>query len=259
MQSINNEQEELFYLNGTSSLNTIENDLFESLDSQHLNMPLIIIPLVSIFSMSTNLLNIIVFLHPKMKDTSFKYMLAISCSNFLYVSLGLYGYALYCEQCPINKAYVTQLFKIIIEYFIASCFGLFSILIEIIISVHRYCVLENKNNLINKQLAFKYVVPILFSITIVIYVPVLFTYEIVSINNDNYSKQKTEFGQTLVGRSMPILQSIIRIFLSSIVLLVLNIGNLIQFRKRFQTKYNFRVKYSLTASIYNIFFFLFYS
>jgi len=209
---------------------------------------------VSIFSIISNLFNIFVFLHPKMKDISFKYMLALSCSNLLYVSVGLYGSILYCETCSISKTYGTQLFKIIIEYFLASCFGLFSILIEIVISIHRYYVLENKHNS-NKFLAFKYVVPVLFATTVFIYMPVLFSYEVVPIENENYfMKQKTQFGKSFVGKSIPIVQSIIRIILSSIVLLVLNIGNLIQFRKRFQSRSNLmRIKYSIKKSKENFY------
>lgn len=44
-------------------------------------LPYLPLPLVCLIGVITNALNIVVFLNPKMKDISFKYMLAISVAD----------------------------------------------------------------------------------------------------------------------------------------------------------------------------------
>ena len=223
------------------------NDLFETEIFSKNYIPISLIPIVCIFSVTTNLLSIFVFLHSKMKDPTFKYMLLISISNCLYAGLLSYSYVVYCNECSLNKSYVTLVFKIFIEYFFTSCLAMFSIFVEIVISIHRYFVLKN-NNRFASHAPLRWIVPIFFLISVALYFPVIFTYEIKlnEIKNHSgsttYMKVKTDFGQTALGKWMPIMQSLLRIFLSTIVLSLVNIVNIIEFRKRFKKKLQLKLK-----------------
>lgn len=226
---------------------SVDNDLFEPDLISKIYVPISLIPIVCSFSVITNLLNIAVFLHPKMKDATFKYMLMISVSNCLYAGLLSYGYVIYCNDCSLNSTYGTLLFKILVEYFFTSCLAMFSILVEIVISIHRYCILKN-NGMFHSQTSLRWIAICLFVFSILFYLPVVFTYEVKSIEivrNSSlitYTKVKTEFGRTSIGQSLPIIQSLVRIFLSTIVLSIVNIANIIEFRKRFKKKLELKLK-----------------
>lgn len=226
----------------SNTTTVLDNDLLDPVE--YTDILLILIPIVCLFSVITNGLNILVFLHSKMKDSTFKYMLAISVSNLLYAGLLSYGYIVYCEDCSLSKSYGTQLFKIWIEYYFTSCLAFFSILIEIVISIHRYFLLKNNNNFLSKT-SFKWITPMLLLISLLFYIPVIFTYEIVPVQlNDTiiYSKVRTSFGRTNMGRSFPIIQSLTRIFLSTFILSVVNVANIIGFRQRFKKKIQLKLK-----------------
>jgi hypothetical protein len=70
--------------------------------------PLLFIPSICVFGLVTNLINIAVFLNPQMKDFSFKYMLASSLSDFLYLGLGSYSFMDLCDECPLHNNFLTQ-------------------------------------------------------------------------------------------------------------------------------------------------------
>ena len=71
-------------------------------------IPLALIPIVCVIGIITNLLNIIVFLNPKMKDPSFKFMLTISFANFFINCFSVYGFIIYCDKCTLNRSYITM-------------------------------------------------------------------------------------------------------------------------------------------------------
>ena len=75
-------------------------------------------PMICIFGMITNLLNILVFLNPSMKDPSFKCMLMISISDFFYLGINSYWFTFYCGDFYLNRYYSAQIYNIyLIEYF----------------------------------------------------------------------------------------------------------------------------------------------
>ncbi len=87
-------------------------------------IPLSIIPIVCVIGIITNLLNIIVFCNPKMKDPSFKFMLTISIANFFINSFSIYGFIIYCDKCTLNRSYITMVIKF--------CFILIFLFLQII-------------------------------------------------------------------------------------------------------------------------------
>ena len=107
----------------------------------------LLLPAICIFGFLNNLINIIVFLNSKMKDISFKYLLAISISDLLYLLLLSYSFIVQCNDCPLHNTYFTQFYDFIIFHYIATCLAIFSILTEIILSLIRHSVLINEKYL----------------------------------------------------------------------------------------------------------------
>ena len=62
-----------------------------------------------------NLLNSFVFMNSQMKDISFKYMLAISISDVIYLACNAYVFVTYCNDCLINKTYLTQIYILLLQ------------------------------------------------------------------------------------------------------------------------------------------------
>ena len=98
----------------------------------------LLIPAICIFGFVTNLLNIAVLLNPKMKDISFKYILATSLSDLLYLTLSGYSFVELCSDCPLNNSYFTQIYIIFIDSFFTSCLAIFCIFVDIFLSLILY-------------------------------------------------------------------------------------------------------------------------
>ncbi len=83
----------------------------------------LIIPAICIFGFLTNLTNIAVLLNPKMKDISFKYILATSISDLIYYDLILESYSFFvlCTDCPLHNTYFTQFYDFIVFHYIIPC------------------------------------------------------------------------------------------------------------------------------------------
>lgn len=215
--------------------------------SQNL-LPVIIIPCVCLFGLIANGLNIAVFLNPKMKDPTFKYMLAISISNFFYTGFLSYGFFIYCDTCSLNKSYGTQVFKILINNYLSSSLAIFSNLNEIYLSIQRFFILTNKTLL--QSISYKLVLLIIFIIASLYYINVLFCYDIVAYEfiYDNtivftsYSTALSDYSRSDFGKIMTVTFVFFRIILSTVVLLTINTINLYHFRKRFRKKRENRVK-----------------
>jgi hypothetical protein len=225
----------------------------------------LLLPAICIFGFITNLINIIVFLNSKMKDISFKYLLAISISDLLYLFLLSYSFIVQCNDCPLHNTYFTQLYDFIFFHYIATCLAIFCILTEIILSLIRHSVLINEKYLQSfncyKLLGF------MLLLSFIYYSPLLFFKKITPIksNNNNatidYLLVKTSFGLSLIGQITPIILQSIRIFLAMFVLTGINILNVIEFRKRYSTKTRLSIQFhSQNESIYYFsFYFVLYN
>lgn len=219
-------------------------------------LPVITIPIVCLFGVITNGLNIAVFMNAKMKDPTFKYMLAISISNFLYTGLLSYGYIVYCEDCSLNRSYGTQVFKIIINNYLSSSLAIFSNLVEIYLSIQRYFILTNKNNL--QSISYNLVIIIIFIVSSLYYINVLFCYDIIAYEYvyDNkillksYSTALSDYSRSYSGKIITVSFVMIRIILSTVVLPSINALNLYLFRKIFKKKIESKIKFNTKSSIY---------
>jgi len=207
----------------------------------------LLLPAICIFGFITNLINIIIFLNSKMKDISFKYLLAISISDLLYLFSLSYLFISQCVDCPLHNTYFTHLYDFIFFHYFAPCLAIFCIFTEIILSLILYSVLKNKTYL--QSLNFYLVIGFTLFVSFIYYLPLLFFKNISSINksnndtnktiinyNNEYTEVDTSLGSSLYGQVLPIILQSIRIFLVIFVLTGINILNAIEFKKRYSSR-----------------------
>jgi hypothetical protein len=203
-----------------------------------------LLPAICSFGCLTNCTNILVLINPKMKDISFKYILAKSLADFFYLLLCTYIFVEYCSDYSLYTVYFTQWYIIYIDIYLTSCLAVFIILTDISVSFIRYTILKNKPFLQSIS-PFK-VIGFLLITSLIYYFPVLFfssiqsTQQINNTTNTDYNNEyyviNTQVGSSLYGKITPIILSVIRIILSMFVLTGLNIMNAYEFRKRYSNR-----------------------
>ena len=184
--------------------------------------------------------NIAVFTMSKMKDSSFKYMLATSVSDFFYSIFELVYFLILCDDCKLKTKYFSQIYKFLIDDYFTSSLAIFCILVDIVLSIQRYFILINKP-FVQKSLH-KWVLLFLFVIAIIYYLPVLFIKKIILVLNlttnrnetvNEYDLVSNDIGKSLFGKITPIVLLLIRMLLSTVLLVFINFLNAFEFRKRF--------------------------
>jgi hypothetical protein len=234
---------------------TIINNQSSYLSNSYLNneclLKLTPLPLICIFGSITNILSIIVFSNKKMKDVSFKYMLAASFGDLIYLLLLTYNYTVFCPNFINTHKFGQQIYIIIVKQYLTSCLAIFTILIDLILSIQRYFILSNdKRSYLFKP--YKCIILIVFIISFIFYMPVLFQNNILAkINSESdniveYSLIETEFGKSSMGNYLLIILSLIRIFLGIILLSFINLINAIIFRKRFENRLKSKIRLTNT-------------
>ena len=187
-----------------------------------MNSSNIVIPVICLFGFFTNLINLTVLLSSKMKDVSFKYVLAISLSDLIYLTLEGYKFIVSCsDDCSplINITYLTQLYDYTIFHYICSSLAIFCIFIDIFLSLIRYSILKNKTYL--QSISCYKIIGFFIFISFHYYSPLLFYNPIQKNNNNNIT---------------PIILQSIRIILAMFVLTSINIINVFEFRKRYSNR-----------------------
>ncbi len=211
----------------------------------------LILPIICLFGFFTNLINIIVFLNPKMKDISFKYLLATSVSDLFYLFLLSYSFIVQCADCPLHNTYFTQFYDFVIFHYINASLAIFCIFTDIVLSLLRYSILKNKFFFLQSLKYYK-VIGFLFLLSFIYYSPLLFFKKIIQNNNQNqnnysnetliskdyieYSEVNNSIGSSIYGQITPIILQSIRIILAMFVLTGINIINVIEFRKRYSNR-----------------------
>ena len=118
-----------------------------SLFSWSSNWGYLVLPCISLFGFITNSLNIYVLLNKKMKDITFKYLLATSIIDLFYLTISSYIFIFECKECPYHNTYFTQFFDIYIAHYVSACLAIFNILTDITLSIIRYSILKNNQRL----------------------------------------------------------------------------------------------------------------
>ncbi len=205
-----------------------------------------------LFSTITNGICIAVFLSPKLKDVSFKYMLAQSISDFIY-SFSLSFQILYFF--PIDKvrfSLASQLYSIAIFSIVTSALAIFYILIAIWISLQRYLLFKNKKLLEN--ISYRKIISFLLLLSFFYYFPAIFQNRIVIINNNStqsndtfFSTEETDFAKSSMGKILYIFLEGLRIFLNSMLLPFINVLTMIESKKRLRKKYELQAKNNIQS------------
>lgn len=200
---------------------------------------------LSLIGSITSIINILVFLNNKLNDPVFKYYLTKSFLDFFYAfSLTFYpliGCGTICNQLY-GTLLTTHLYNIIIVNYLTSSCAIIVIFIELFVSVQRLFIILNKSWLMNANP--KYVLTILIILGILYYSPIIFVQRIIEIDINEYQVEYTEFGNSYVGRLIPLILSSIRLVLASIVLLLVNLITLFHFRKHIKKKSSIQKSYS---------------
>lgn len=184
----------------------------------------------------TNLINVLVFANPKLKDPIYKYMQIKSLSNLAYLTLSFVNQFLNsCVLCSWSVTYWVNVFYLVSGLYIQSCLIVFRVLIEIVISIHIYSILVNRIWL--NKISIKLICPTLLIISLVYYAQKPFACFITLIPNTSfYYVAYSTFGLTRVNYILNIVQGVVRVFLTVVVLTVLNVINVIKFRQRVKTQ-----------------------
>jgi hypothetical protein len=208
-------------------------------------------PFICIFGLISNTINSIIFyFSPKLKHSTYRLMLIISIVDFFYLTILLTSsFISDCRDFCLNMRYRYEVrqFELFAEDYFSSCLALFVIFIEIILSVKRYLIMSNSHKY-RSEFQNNITLAIVFLVSIVYYMPVIFVKEIVIspenfIKNNNktaYVLVKSGFGKTKFGKALPVVLASIRLVLASLILGAINILTTIRFKYRI--KYKGKVK-----------------
>ena len=104
-----------------------------------------ILPVICLFSIVTNLINIKVFYALKSKNIIYKYMLYNSLSNVAYLLTVVFVFVIKCGRfCEdLKDSYIAKVYHQYIFIFLSNSLGLFCLFTEIVISMQRIIFIKN--------------------------------------------------------------------------------------------------------------------
>lgn len=191
---------------------------------------------LSLFGFFFNTINIFAFLSSILKDTSYKYMLAKSVASWIYLALTLTTeFIAYCVNCDWSLSYLSKFWTIAIGVYFLSCLAFFRILIDITLSLYTYLILVNKTW--TKKYIYLVILVGEFVFSILFNLQKPFTYSVIQApGQSGFANAFTQFGQSDFNKILNIFQSLFKIFLAVILLAIINMANLILFRRRFNDR-----------------------
>lgn len=188
---------------------------------------------ISVFGMLTNLVNIIVFLSPKLKDVSYRLMMSKSVANIVYLAVAFeLEIVVNCVNCAWSGSFISVWDNIAFGIYFLSCLAVFRILIDIAISIYTYCILINKPY--NRSLIL--VLVILFVVSLLYNLNKVFMLTALQLPNQKYILMLTSFGLSYASQVIQIVTTVFRIFLAVVVVSLINLANVIKFSKRFKSR-----------------------
>ena len=104
-----------------------------------------VIPVICAFGISTNIVNIIVFSNKELSDITYKYLRANALSNAFYLINCFFIFMARCGiYCQFDKTYYTALYKYLFYDYLKGIAAIFSITIQVIVSILRLMIVTNK-------------------------------------------------------------------------------------------------------------------
>ena len=212
-----------------------------SSDSSSITWDLYVITCLCTFGVIANLINIAVFLNPKLKDQTYRYMMMNSISELLYLFFNGLSIVFLCgPSCDANyNSLLGQIFSIYLFGFLPGALVIFNILIEIYLSFQRLMILSNRSFL--KKVPVLLVLFVLFTISFIYNIPNLISQRIAAVPTSapgvyTYMAMTTDFGYSNLASVLKQIMKYLRIFLTLGVLLVLNILTAYKSRQHFMKK-----------------------
>jgi hypothetical protein len=197
-------------------------------------------------SICTSLVCIRVLTNPKLKDSTYRYLALISLCDLLYSFsiLFLSFSARICERTgsePSSNFFFLLLYILVSEY-LTSCLAFFNLLVEILLTISRRYIISNRSFMECYQITINQLVFIFGTFSFVAYLPVLFCYKIETVStykSDSSTKYRvvnTYFGETRLSTIYLILVTSLRVFLASVVLLLLNLSTILAYNAYLRKK-----------------------
>lgn len=146
-----------------------------------------------------NFICIVVFFNPRLNDSAYKFMLANSCSEFIYTMISILQLFIYCgSSCASNKQSTpAKIYNLWFEKYLSNCLTIFSAMILIYVSLKQYIFMSS-----TKKSHFKIpsslVIVLLTLASLVFYLPVVFMHKLndaIVSNEATISLLPTSFGQ----------------------------------------------------------------
>ena len=192
---------------------------------------------LSSFGIFTNLINILVFFSSSLKDTTYHYMLVKSFINLIYLIFTfLNAFFIFCSYCPQTLTYFSNLYAIVISFYLSGSLAIMRILIEIAISLRIFNILINRMWL--SMISYKVVICTIILFSIVFYAEKPFCFNIIQIPEYNiFYLVYSDFGRSKAHQMISIAKEMIRMILTVVVLTIINIFNLVYFRRRYKIRH----------------------
>lgn len=193
--------------------------------------------LIGITSLLSNLINLAVFLSPKLKDNIYMYMLVNSIVNIIYLSIGIPAiFFSFCTTCPLSMTYASQIAMIWLVLYMSNSLKFMHVLLQIVISARIYLILMNKQI---DWLRPWMVIATCAVVSVVCFIPEPFLFEVAEMSDGRdtiFTTLPTNFGNSTIGEVILIVQFGARAFLAVLILGLINVLNLVEFRKRFKIR-----------------------
>ena len=179
----------------------------------------------------TSFVNTMLFFKLRLKDNVYIYYLISSIVDFSYMFIISFDVLLNCgtpcdllKGCNLGKI----IYTIVLDDYLTSCLAIYNLIVELFITIQRYFLISKQKSLQNQK---PFNLMLLISIvSLVYYSPVLFLKKIIYSDSIGYQLVYTNLGNSNAGRIIPIFLSIIRLFIGSCLLLIINIFTVIKFK-----------------------------
>ena len=180
-----------------------------------------------------NIINVAVFVNPRLKEVSYKLMLTKTIVNIIYLLMALLTEVIsICNNCVWSRTYFSAAINVAFLQNIMPFLAMFRIFINITISVYTYCIL------INKPWKGKYthvwIQLVLFVLSVIYYLNKPFVYYI----SDSFRSMfgTTDFGKSDANNTISVVQTFGRVFLAVVVVGGINVMSSIKFRARYKNR-----------------------
>lgn len=217
--------------------------------------PNILNSIICLSGLVTVSINISIFSNRTLTDKSYTLLLTEAIADLIYLTCSLvwpiFNYAID------SNSIIAALYSIAIDNYLTSCLAVYSVLIELFLSIDRLLILSNRLMLVNVSL--RHAIICIALISLLFYLPVLFLQriELTGDNEDGSILVTTSFGQTDFGKIIPTLLTVVRLFLILVCLFSINIVTLVKFKRYVSKKTkivnrNQSSRYIETSTIVNL-------